>query len=235
MKQEQEFGLFLQREGINIDPSKRNILTTYVNLLIEGNQRYNLFAPKDEKRLWTRHIADSLQGLDLLPIEEAIVLDLGSGGGLPGIPISLLKPSNPMYLLEPRRKKADFLRLLQYKLKLMSVTVLEHRAEDIGHMPEYRETFDYVLARGVASLPILMEYSFPLLQIGGRLIAWKGKGLEEEIKDAYKALEILGGEIEGQKEYKIQGQKGIIVLIRKNIGTDSNYPREGNTIRKRPL
>jgi 16S rRNA (guanine(527)-N(7))-methyltransferase RsmG len=162
------------------DPQQLQQLTTYTRLLLEWNQRMNLISPNDEDRIAERHILESLApcaAWDFPPASR--VLDLGSGGGLPGIPLKIMRPDLAMTLLESRQKKALFLNTVVRELLLENCRVLSARAEELAQTAG--ESFSIISARAVADLKTLWRWSKPLLAAGGALLAMKGGSVDEEM------------------------------------------------------
>lgn len=156
-------------------------LTNYLRLLLEWNQRINLISPNDEDRITERHIIESLAVLSIWPFPEgASVLDLGSGGGFPGIPLKIMRPDLAMMLMESRQKKALFLNTVVRELQLPNCRIVNVRAEDLA--PNSAERFSIVIARAVADLKTLWQWSRPLLTAGGALLAMKGGEIEDELR-----------------------------------------------------
>jgi 16S rRNA (guanine527-N7)-methyltransferase len=155
-------------------------LTTYTRLLLEWNQRINLISPNDEGRIAERHILESLAACAVWDFpQESPVLDLGSGGGFPGIPLKIMRPDMAMTLLESRQKKALFLNTVVRELQLENCRVVNARAEELTQAAG--EKFSIVIARAVADLKTLWKWSKPLLVDGGVLLAMKGGSLDEEL------------------------------------------------------
>jgi len=163
-------------------PEQIQQLRKYIALLLDWNQRINLISPNDEERIAERHILESLAVLSAWPFpQNAAVLDLGSGGGFPGIPLKILRPDLAMTLLESRQKKTLFLNAAVHELKLSNCRVVNARAEELT-----KERFSIVLARAVADLKTLWEWSRPLLVEGGVLLAMKGGELDNELQTLKK-------------------------------------------------
>jgi len=163
-----------------LDEQQVQQFVTYLDLLLKWNLRVGLISPADEERLIKRHVIESLAiiATGALP-PDGEVLDLGSGGGLPGIPVKIALPKLRMTLLDSRRMKALFLEEAVRVLALQNTSVVNQRAEKIGE--EFSNRFDFVLARAVADLKTLWDWSKPLLKNGGSLLAQKGGDLKVEI------------------------------------------------------
>jgi 16S rRNA (guanine527-N7)-methyltransferase len=209
----------------------------YVALLLEANRRMNLTRvtePRDVARL---HLLDALAALPLLDAAApSLALDLGSGGGVPGLVLALARPDLRWLLVDSLRKKADALRAFVAALELPNVECLAERAEILGRDPAHREGSDLVTARACAALPILLEYALPLLRVGGRLIAWKGPIGEDELAAGTRAASNLGG---GEPSLVPTGIGALgehrFVVVGKERATPARYPRRPGEPARRPL
>lgn len=208
----------------------------YVELLLEANSRLNLtriVEPGDVARL---HLLDALSALPLLDVlAPGRALDLGSGGGVPGIVLALARPGMSWTLVDSARKKADALRGFVDALGLGNVTVIAERAETLGRDPAYRASYDVVTARACAALPVLAEYALPLLRVGGSALAWKGPIGEGELRAGRAAAGALGGELEIRESGIAALGDHRFVLMRKLAETPDRYPRRPGQPAKRPL
>jgi len=211
----------------------------YTSILLRENAKHNLTAITGPEEIAQKHFADSLALLDDTPcplIPDACLLDVGSGGGFPGVPLKIARPDIALTLLEATGKKADFLRMLLDELGL-EANVVNARAEQAAHETMYRERFDVVTARAVAALPVLCELCLPFVKAGGVFVAYKGprEKAEEELRGAANAIKVLGAEIERvHSETTAYGGRARIML-RKISQTPANYPRNHGAIRKTPL
>jgi 16S rRNA (guanine527-N7)-methyltransferase len=225
--------------GLDLSPAQLDQLETYAERL--ATSAHNLTSARDRDQVEARHIAESLalgsllDALDLLPDAEC-VLDLGAGGGLPGIPLRIVWPGIVLTLLESVGKKCRFLEDIARDLALDSVTVLEGRAETYGHDPAHREQYDLVVARAVAPLPVLIECALPFLRPGGRLAAVKGSAALAEIDASVAALSELNARLHDAPVFQPpHGQPQTTVLIEKISPTPDRYPRRPGIPSKRPL
>jgi 16S rRNA (guanine527-N7)-methyltransferase len=211
----------------------------YLDLLLEHNKQFNLTGIRDRDEAWRRHIIDSLTLLPgLLDLTaQSRVIDVGSGGGLPGIPLAIARPDVPFTLLEGTGKKAKFLQLVVDTMKLPNVKVIHGRAEEAGQEPAMRHQFTMVVCRAVGPMREILEYTLPFLVLGGRLLAMKGPTVEQELESAADAMEILGGgELEVIDAYP-EGfdQNTVIVSLVKERPTPAEYPRRAGVPRNTPL
>ena len=198
-------------------------LGRFLDLLFEANTRMNLTRIADREQAWSRHVLDSLS---LLPFLEACragnMLDLGAGGGFPGLPLAIVRPDLPVTLLEATGKKARFLAETATSLGLENVTVLSERAETLGSAEGGgRFAWDVVTARAVGPMRVLLELALPLVVQGGYLLAIKGERAGEEIKAAAAALATLKATVESTR----RTPSGTIVVVRRDGPIPRMYPR----------
>ena len=207
----------------------------FFHLLTEHNKICNLTAVTDEKGVEYKHFFDSIVGEKLIS-HGANVVEIGSGGGFPSIPLKIVRDDLKFTLIESTGKKCRFLQEAVESLSLKCVQVKNIRAEEGAHDKNLREKFDFAVARAVAQLNILCEYCLPYVKVGGYFIAYKGDA-EEEIAHAENAIKILGGEIERTVEYSLPENFGkrTLVVIKKICKTPPLYPRGQGKERKQPL
>ncbi|MDE7167280.1 MAG: 16S rRNA (guanine(527)-N(7))-methyltransferase RsmG [Clostridia bacterium] len=204
-------------------------------ILTEFNQKYNLTAISDEKEVYIKHFFDSIQPQKYFPT-GAKVVEIGSGGGFPSVPLKIVRDDLSFTLIESTGKKCEYLRHVVDKLGFNGVQVLNIRAEDGGKDKNLREKFDVATARAVARLNTLCEYCLPFVKIGGRFIAYKGDA-DEEINESLNAIKTLGGEIEKIEKYDLPEGFGkrTVIVIKKVKSTPEKYPRGRGLERKKPL
>ena len=205
----------------------------YMDLLLEWNQKINLTAICDPKEVVSKHFVDSLSLLSC-GLEKGIsLIDVGTGAGFPGVPLLIARPDLSVTMMDSLAKRLTFLEAVLKELEL-SATLLHMRAEDGGQNKTYREAFDVATARAVANLSTLSEYCLPFVKKGGRFLAMKGDATEE-IKEAVRALSLLGGEVTEQKAVSFDDWNHRIVVIKKVSTTPSKYPRKAGKPSKEPL
>lgn len=219
--------------GIAFEDGDLAQLERYLALLLEANQRFNLTAITDPQEAWMRHIFDSLTLVPFLASAKAArVIDVGSGGGLPGIPLAIVLPDVAFTLLEATGKKAEFLREAVRRLGLRNVTVIDERAESLGQDHQrYREQFDLVTSRAVGKLNVLLELTVPLVRVGGFVMAIKGEKAPEEIAEAKPALHTLHCVVSDTH----RTPTGTIVVIEKQRKTPRLYPRRPGEPKRKPI
>lgn len=227
---------------VRLEPSVLGQLAYYLDLLLEANQHVNLTGIRDRDEAWRRHIIDSLTllaGLSDVTDQDTPVkiIDVGSGGGLPGIPVAIALPGVRMTLLEATGKKARFLEQCVTQLKLTNVRVVQDRAETLGQAQAHRQHYDIAICRALGPLRQVLEYALPLVAVEGRLLVMKGPKVEAELRDAGDALAILGaGELQVFDAYPASfGQGTVIVQVDKARSTPDEYPRRPGIPRQEPL
>lgn len=222
-----------QDAGIMVTDAQAEKLSAYVHRLLEVNQHLNLTAVRDVDAAWRRHIFDSLFLLPRLKADPGQrALDLGSGGGLPGIPLAICRPDMEWVLVDSVAKKARFLEQTAAELGLANVTVRSERAEVLGRDPEFREQFHLVTARAVARLPTLLELTVPLLRVKGSLFAMKGEQAEAEVSESARAMERLFVQLLRQEPTP---EGGNLLVFKKRDPTPGKYPRPIGVPGKEPL
>ena len=208
-------------------------LTTYI---LDWNEKINVTAIRDPEEFYEKNIRDSLAVTGLEEFMQAKrVLDLGTGGGFPGLPLAIACPDKDFFLLDSVAKKLKVVASAADEFGLENVDVLNMRAEDLARWPAYRESFDAVVSRAVANMSTLSEYCLPFVKKGGVFIAYKTEGAEEEIEAAEHAISVLGGEIEKTVPDGIKGSGHVFVVVRKVKSTPPKYPRKAGLPSKSPL
>jgi 16S rRNA (guanine527-N7)-methyltransferase len=200
-------------------------LHAYLDLLLERNRTLNLTAVRDPAQAWDRLVIGSLTLLEAHAFRgDERVADVGSGGGLPGIPLKLALPGIRLTLVESNQKKATFLQDAVSVLNLADVDVQARRAEELGRDPRHRAGYDVVVTRAVAKAAVAAEYCMPLLRVGGVLLA-QARG--EDFRQAARALGQLGG--------RMRHERAGVVVIGKGRPTPEAFPRRVGVADKHPL
>lgn len=208
----------------------------YMKLLLEWNEKINLTAITEEDDIILKHFIDSLTISKYIEDGKSMV-DVGTGAGFPGIPIKIARNNIKVTLVDSLNKRILFLNDIIEKLGLQQVDTLHYRAEEFGQNKKYRESFDIATSRAVANLSTLVEYLLPLVKVGGICICMKGSEIQDELKNAKKAIQVLGGKIESVEEFTLPESdiKRNIVIIKKIASTPNRYPRKPGTPAKEPL
>lgn len=222
--------------GIKLTAQQVDQFQTYMELLLEWNEKINLTAITQPEEVVEKHFLDSLTLLSWGKLKQgAKVIDVGTGAGFPGIPLKIARPDIDLTLLDGTMKRLNFLGEVCTALKL-SARRIHKRAEEAGLDKTMRERYDVATARAVANLPVLAEYCMPLIKMKGYFIAMKGPGAEQELEAAGNALDILGSGEPGVLSLTLPGgEERSLVICQKLRFTPKGYPRHGGTILKHPL
>ena len=221
--------------GIEIDSAAPQRLEKYAEMLIEKNKVMNLTAITEPKDIAVKHFYDSLIPLKQVNIPQgARVIDVGTGAGFPGLVLKIARPDINLTLMDSLNKRLTFLKEVCDELGL-DAEIVHARAEEAAR-GELRESFDFAFARAVAQLNILCEYCLPYVKVGGSFVAMKGKKAAEELKEAEKAISVLGGKTQAFIEDTLpQGDERGTVIIKKISQLSPKYPRAGGKIAKSPI
>lgn len=222
---------------IELSSEQKIKLQRYVQLLMEGLKKQRLTGEKSREGLVFKQLYDCIYPLQLVALSgEVKTVDLGSGAGLPGIPIKICQPDLQMCLLEANKRKAEFLAMASKELKLERVAILHGRAEDFANSIEHREQYDQLVCKAVARMAVLVEIALPLLKVGGFALFYKGPHGYDEARLAGRALEICGGQIADDFSYQLPtGEKRTLFLVEKTGPTPQEYPRAPGKPQKKPL
>ena len=220
---------------LSIDEKTYNQFEVYAKYLVEYNQKVNLTAITEHTEIYIKHFLDSLIPLTYEDIPKgASIIDVGTGAGFPSVPIKIYRPDVKLTLLDSLNKRIVFLDSLCSKLGFTDVECIHGRAEEFGKDANYRERFDYAIARAVANLPTLNEYCMPFVKVGGSFIAMKGTS--EDLELAKKSISTLGGKISKDVTYQIPPQDSRrIIVIKKVANTPNKYPRISGKIKSKPI
>lgn len=227
--------------GVPLSAGQLGQFETFYRELIDWNRKFNLTAITDYEAVQIKHFLDSLTVTLAWPTlphsKDSRLIDVGTGAGMPGIPLKIILPRIKLVLLEATAKKVVFLRHLIQVLGLDDVEIVVGRAEEVAHQPQYREQFDLVLSRAVASLPTLVELTLPFCAPGGSFIAQKKGEVASEISQASKAIAKLGGKLRQVKRVPLAefDEERYLVIIDKVGATPLAYPRRPGIPAKRPL
>jgi 16S rRNA (guanine527-N7)-methyltransferase len=237
----ERLNLGAQKLGLHLNSEQLEQFNTYYRELVDWNQRVNLTAITGYEEVQIKHFLDSLTvTLAWQPAKANVglsIIDVGTGAGIPGIPLKIIFTNIKLVLLEAAAKKAAFLQHIAQKLGLDDVEILVGRAEEVAHLTQYRERFDLVLSRAVAPLPTLVELTLPFCTIDGSFIAQKKGAIDQEISRANKAISILGGSLREVKRVDLEefADERYLVVIDKLSPTSPKYPRRPGIPAKRPL
>jgi 16S rRNA (guanine527-N7)-methyltransferase len=218
--------------GIAFDPGDLDRLGQFLELLLEANRSFNLTRITDHEEAWHKHVLDSLTLLPVVVQSGATTLaDVGTGGGLPGLPLAIVHPGLAVTLVEATGKKARFLEGAIETLALPNARVACERAETVGRDETQRERYDVVTARAVGPMRVLLELTVPLARVDGLVVAIKGAKAEAEIAEARNALHRLHARV----ETVVPTPTGRLVVVRKLRVTPKLYPRRPGEPKRDPL
>lgn len=223
-----------EKYNISYDDTKIAKLIKFYDMVIETNKVMNLTNITDEKEFAIKNVLDCVLPMKIIPI-NASVLDIGAGAGFPSIPLKIMRPDLDIVMVDSLNKRINFLKTVIQKLDLKNISANHMRIEDyaITHKGKY----DIVVARAVARLNTLLEYSLPLVRIKGKVIAYKSQKADEEIAEAQNALNILGGKVTELQTVLIKEIDSIRVniVVEKLKSTPKEYPRGKNLPKLKPI
>ena len=224
--------------NIHLTGRQVTALVTYEKELLEWNQKFNLTAIRDIESIRTKHFLDSFSCvLAWKASPPNHLIDVGTGAGFPGIPLKILYPNLKLTLVESVRKKAMFCQHIVSVLGLEHVEVVQSRAEDLGQNLQFREKYEWAVARAVSNLNVLSEYLIPLVKVGGIMLAQKGESGPAEAQSAEKVMELLGGKLKQLIPLNLPGvaDDRYLVVVDKVAAAPPKYPRKPGIPAKQPL
>lgn len=226
----------LKEINIKLNDEQIEKFYKYMNLLIDWNTKINLTAITEPKEIIVKHFIDSLTINKYINNNQTII-DVGTGAGFPGIPISIVREDCKIVLMDSLNKRINFLNDVKDKLHLENVETIHSRAEELGQNSNYREKFDIAVSRAVAPLNILSEYLLPFVKIDSYALCMKGANIDEELKSSENAIKILSGKLVHIDEFMLPNSdfNRNIIVIKKVNSLSKKYPRKSGTPSKEPL
>ena len=228
--------------GIKLTDEQLTMFQTYYEMMVETNKVMNLTAITEIDQVINKHFIDSISLVkvypDLLSSDVSLnILDLGTGAGFPGIPLKIAFQNIKILLMDSLNKRVKFLKSVIDELDLADIDAVHGRAEEMARKTEYREQFDLCVSRAVANLSTLSEYCLPFVKVSGKLISYKASDIDEEIRSASNAINILGGNLTEVKKIIVPGSEieRSFIIIDKTGKTPKTYPRKAGTASKKPL
>lgn len=249
MQSKKALEILLDFLGVENQGKKVQKLEDYTELILKWNRKFNITSIKEPDEVILKHHIDSIALNAYLNLTDKKVVDIGTGAGLPGIPLKIINPSLYLTLIESRRKKINFLKMVENELELEDIEVLPARAEEVGLAKDYRESHDFAFSRAVGNINVLMEYGLPLINTSGLLVCWESGNVNEQLKKAKSAMNLLNASYEKKLCYgkwlqelvgkyinnnRIDENKQF-VFIKKLAETPKEYPRKPGIPKKRPL
>lgn len=230
----------LQNLNINLDEEKLNLFSLYMDLFKDYNSKVNLISNNDINVLFEKHIYDSLSFnlfyKKYFNNNKLNILDIGTGGGFPSLPISLVYKNINITALDSINKKINFIKYAKEELKLDNIKPICSRVEDLDISS--KSSYDVVASRAMAELRMILEYAIPYVKVGGYFVAYKSIKYDEEIQNAKNALRVLNSKVVDIIEYSLpieEENKRCLIIIRKEKEVPSSYPRKNGLIKKKPL
>lgn len=235
---EEQFYEALQEKGFELSDAQKHQFKRYFEVLVEWNEKMNLTAITDAPSVYLKHFYDSITSafyVDFTKYES--VCDVGAGAGFPSIPLKIIYPHLHVTIVDSLNKRITFLNHLAGELQLENVAFVHARAEEFGRNPKYREQFDVVTARAVARLSVLSELCIPLAKQGGLFVSMKGAAASEEMKDATRAVKLLGAVLQNEHEFLLpeENSERHIFVFEKKKQTPKKYPRKPGVPNKTPI
>ena len=231
---------YLEQFQITLNDKQKEQFLKYYELLVEWNGFMNLTAITEFDDVMKKHFADSLsivKAFSKIRTEKLKVIDIGTGAGFPGIPLKIVFPQIELTLLDSLQKRLKFLQEVIDQLELGEVELIHGRAEDFCKPSMKREQYDLCVSRAVANLATLSELCLPYVKVGGKFIPYKSEKAEEEVREAQKAITLLGGEVKEQIGFELPESnigRTLVVIEKKNI-TPKKFPRKAGMPAKEPI
>ncbi|PIC77226.1 MULTISPECIES: 16S rRNA (guanine(527)-N(7))-methyltransferase RsmG [Sporosarcina] len=235
---EEQFYEALQEKGFELSDTQKQQFKRYFEVLVEWNEKMNLTAITDAPSVYLKHFYDSVTSAFYVDFKKyESVCDVGAGAGFPSIPLKIIYPHLHVTIVDSLNKRITFLNHLAGELKLENVAFVHARAEEFGRNPKYREQFDVVTARAVARLSVLSELCIPLAKQGGLFVSMKGAAASEEMKDATRAVKLLGAVLQNEHEFVLpeENSERHIFVFEKKKQTPKKYPRKPGVPNKTPI
>lgn len=222
---------------INLTSDMLSKFEIFYNMLLETNKTMNLTAITEMHEVVLKHFIDSIALLNYIELSNKTVIDVGTGAGFPGIPLTILFPDTKFVLMDSLQKRLKFIDSVVDACDMKNVSTIHGRAEDLGHDVNYREKFDICVSRAVAALPVLLELCSPFVKVNGLFVSYKSELLKEELQQSEKALSILRCELMKQYDYTIPDSDfyRVYAVFKKNGALQKKYPRQAGKPKKNPL
>lgn len=226
--------------GVELSQVQLERFETFSEVMRDWAERVSLTGVRDEEGIQHRHFVESVALVSLmeqegLTLRERSLIDVGSGSGVPGIPLKIIEPSLRLTLVEAKQRKSEFLLALLPELGMTDVLVITRRAEETAHDPRHRDQYDFAVAKALAPLRTLVELTLPFVRMGGVVLAPKGRDVENEVSEARTALETLKGSVRSVEPIPLAISPQTLVMVDKELPTPQRFPRRPGLPAKRPL
>lgn len=211
-------------------------LSIYMEGILEYNEHINLTSITDPEEFIIKHYLDSASIESLPEFKSArSVIDVGTGGGFPGVPLAILNPDKAFTVEDSLQKRIKVIDDLIERVGLSNVTAIHARAEILGKDAGHREQYDLCISRAVSRMSVLAEYCVPFVREGGAFVSYKGSDIEKELEEGKKAIHVLGGEIDRVEDAEMKDMHHKFVVVKKAFHTPKKYPRKAGTPAKTPI
>lgn len=221
--------------NIEINDEQIKLFYDYMNGIIEWNDKINVTAITDEKMFIVKHFVDSLAINKFAACGKSII-DIGTGGGFPGIPLKIMNKDKKVTLIDSVNKKLNVIRDITKDMDLGELEIIHSRAEDLASKSEYRESYDIATTRAVSNFSTILEYMLPFIKVGGIAVCMKGPNYNEELNEAKVAIEVLGGKFEKIESLNVGNElERNIIIIKKIKNTPQKFPRGQGKPLKEPI
>ncbi|MCQ2545518.1 MAG: 16S rRNA (guanine(527)-N(7))-methyltransferase RsmG [Clostridia bacterium] len=230
--------IFLETNNVANATAKAELLLQYMNEILEWNKKVNLTAITDTDEFVQKHFIDSLLVIDSEEFNNSkTVIDVGTGGGFPGVPLAVCFPEKNFLLMDSLAKRIRIVNEICGKLGIKNVKAVHGRAEEMARQKDMRDSFDLCVSRAVANMSTLSEYCLPFVKKGGTFIAYKGPDCESEIEEANHAIHVLGGKVSRIENPKLSETdfEHKLVFVLKEKDTPKTYPRKAGKPGKEPI
>ncbi len=222
--------------NIPFDDEILNQFRGYMEGILEWNEKINLTAITEKDEFVAKHFVDSVLCYGFREYENAeTVIDVGTGGGFPGIPLAIISPDKDFVLADSLNKRLKVINTLAAKLGIENAETVHGRAEELARNKSHRQSYDLCISRAVANMAVLAEYCLPFIKKGGFLLAYKGPDAEAEVEMAAKAIHVLGGKVSRIQSVQLDGYDHNIIVIEKVKDTPAKFPRKAGTPAKEPI
>ena len=221
--------------NLEINDKQLELFYQYMNGIIDWNDKINVTAITDEKMFIVKHFVDSL-AINKFVTQAKSIIDIGTGGGFPGIPLKIMNYDKNVTLIDSVNKKLNVIRDITKDMDLGELEILHSRAEDLASKQEYRETYDIATTRAVSNFSTILEYMLPFIKVGGYAICMKGPNYTEEFEEAKVAIEVLGGKFDSIERLNVGNElERNIIIIKKVKNTPKKFPRGQGKPLKEPI
>ena len=221
--------------NLEINDKQLELFYHYMNGIIDWNDKINVTAITDEKMFIVKHFVDSL-AINKFVAQAKSIIDIGTGGGFPGIPLKIMNYDKKVTLIDSVNKKLNVIRDITKDMDLGELEILHSRAEDLASKQEYRETYDIATTRAVSNFSTILEYMLPFIKVGGYAICMKGPNYTEEFEEAKVAIEVLGGKFDSIERLNVGNElERNIIIIKKVKNTPKKFPRGQGKPLKEPI